>query len=54
MNQLNHATIMNINGIFEDAQNIYILMERFTGRPLIDRLKKKGILAENQVSAIIR
>lgn len=54
MQKLQHPTVMKIIKIAEDEDNIYIVMERFLGRPLFDKLAIHGPLDPSLVSQLIR
>lgn len=50
---LNHGNIIKLFGFFDDAANIYLILEVGTGGQLFKQLKKHQCMAEAKVAAII-
>jgi serine/threonine protein kinase len=51
---LNHPNIIKLFGYFDDAANIYIILEVGTGGQLFKQLKKHQCMPEAKVATIIR
>jgi serine/threonine protein kinase len=52
--QLEHPGICPCVDVFEDDQNVYLVLEHVDGRDLFDEVEVKGQLEENYVAEIIR
>ncbi|CEL97997.1 unnamed protein product [Vitrella brassicaformis CCMP3155] len=54
MKQLDHPNIVKLYETFEDAKNIYLVLELCTGGELFDRIIEAGFFTEKQASTIMR
>jgi serine/threonine protein kinase len=52
--QLEHPGICPCVDVFEDDQNVYLVLEHVDGRDLFDEVEVKGQLEENYVAEVIR
>lgn len=54
MKQLDHPNIIKLFETFEDARNIYLVMELCTGGELFDRIIELGHLTEHQAAILMQ
>ena len=54
MKNLHHQHIVNLNDVFSDGVNIYLVMELLAGGDLFDRVVKKGKYTEEEAKGLMR
>jgi len=54
MRRLKHAYIVNMESVYEDKHNLYIVMEECQGGGLFDRIRERGKYDELNASIIIK
>lgn len=54
MREMDHPNIVKLFETFEDAKNIYLIMELCTGGELFDRIINEGTITEKQAASIMK
>ena len=52
MKTLDHPNVIKLYEIFEDARNVYLVMELCTGGELFDKIINKGFFTEKEAAFI--
>ena len=54
MRKVSHRNIIGLRGLYEDADNVYLVCELATGGELFDQIVAKGYFTEADAAHIIR
>lgn len=54
MRKLKHENLMTLHEVFEDAENLYLVMECCSGGELFDRIKEVGNYSEKDAAFVLR